>query len=350
MVEILITISLIILYIFVIPFTPESYMNITSSANSSATGGTVTKKVKSPVTKKVKSPVTGEVKSPVNEEVKSPVTEEVKSPVTEEVKSPVTEGVKSPVTKEVNSPVTEEVNSPDTEGVKSPVIEGVKSPVIEGVKSSVNEEVKSLVTEEVKSPVTLIEDQAGRVPKDKNSISALEYPYKKYYIKLEDILSRFNRLKEYKPVLVRGRAEVFSLPRGTPDRILKFDNTYIYMKVTNEDYDLYDNISDYFQEQVRVQCKRVDQKISSYEYWQTNKNNIINNVIDKGEELSIYNVREALYSAWYECTSFRPSLFVGFYKLFGKERPIKKVLDMSMGCPSSLRGRFAVVRRASRSL
>lgn len=171
-----------------------------------------------------------------------------------------------------------------------------------------------------------------------DDISQLDYPYKRLYIKPDEILARFNRLKTSTLALVKGRAEVFSLPRGSKTT---FDNIYLYTLVKTEDYDLYDNISDYFQEQVRVKCKRVDQKISSYEYWQKNKNDIINNVLDRGDDLSVYNIRETLYGAWYECTNFRPSLFVGFYKLFNKERPIKKVLDMSMGWGDRLIGALA---------
>jgi 16S rRNA G966 N2-methylase RsmD len=168
-------------------------------------------------------------------------------------------------------------------------------------------------------------------------ILKLDYPYKKYSMEIENVLSRFHRLKEYRPPLVKRRANIFSLPRGTPEKYIKFDNMYLYILVKEEDYDLYDNISDYFQEQERVKCKRFDQKISSYEYWQQNKIDIIKKV----DELTIHNVREELYKLWYECTSFRPSLFVGFWKIFSKERSIKKVLDISMGWGDRLIGALA---------
>lgn len=158
-----------------------------------------------------------------------------------------------------------------------------------------------------------------------------EYPYKKNSMKPEDVQGMFDRLKCYKPQIQQWRYKIGNI-RDLPEHLLFYNGEYRIVVVPNDSYELYDNISDYFQEHVRVKCKRSDQELSSYEFWQQNTDKVL-------AYASSHKTipREALYQLHYECTSFKPSLMVAFAALF----PSKRVLDISSGWGDRLIGAIA---------
>jgi len=166
------------------------------------------------------------------------------------------------------------------------------------------------------------------------------YPYKRYYMTLKEIRERFNRLIDYEPHIIKlDHHNVFNLNK-MEQNLLKYNGEYICFKVFKENYDKYDNISDYFTEKVRVRCRRKD-NISSYDFWQKNYKKIIKMT---KYPICAASLRETIYNLHYECNTFKPSLMVGFIKYFMKlipfnvnnsnsENNIKKmhILDISAG-------------------
>lgn len=92
-------------------------------------------------------------------------------------------------------------------------------------------------------------------------------------------------------------------------------------------------LSDYFVDHCRVQC-RFGKHVSPQQYWDTNKDSLIEQVKAKGLEVNRYNLREAVYENTVECSIHNPMIikyFIDTYKA-------KSVLDMSSGWGDRLIG------------
>ena len=165
-----------------------------------------------------------------------------------------------------------------------------------------------------------------------------EYPFKKLSMTDIEVLDRFERLKRYTLDIETGKFRIANLPKTDP-KLLKFGPhpASQYMRVRDTDYEEYDNISDYFNEECRVKCKRYDQEISSFEYWNKNREDVIKYAKKNYKDTSAHSLRESLYKLHYECTTFKPSLMVGLIKMFN----LKSVLDISAGWGDRLIGALA---------
>lgn len=71
--------------------------------------------------------------------------------------------------------------------------------------------------------------------------------------------------------------------------------------------------------------KRYDQQLTPIEYWQQNKEYVRQQAQKMYGKVDAYTLRETIYKLAGEITSFRPSLIVGFIKMF----KAKRVLDFS---------------------
>lgn len=106
------------------------------------------------------------------------------------------------------------------------------------------------------------------------------------------------------------------------------------MLVDDTDYEI-DILSDYYQEHVRVQCKKLGRS-SIYDFWQSNPE-----YFTKGlKDLSDRSVREAIYEKAgkkYECTQFKCTVSKAIFDMFKS----KNVLDFSAGYGDRLLGAIA---------
>lgn len=164
-----------------------------------------------------------------------------------------------------------------------------------------------------------------------------DYPYKRLTMTEKEIRDRFARLRKYKLAVVNNAREyrIINLANTVRPFRLLFRGKPVIAKVELSSYDEYDNISDYFNESVRVRCKRYDQKISSHEYWEQNKTAIIAQF-----PADSHSQREYLYKNYYECTTFKPSMLVGIAKYLCEEKP--RILDISSGWGDRLIGAIAI--------
>lgn len=167
-----------------------------------------------------------------------------------------------------------------------------------------------------------------------SAMSAPAYPYKRLYMSDAEVMERFARLREYEMPVSDGRFSVKNL-RDVPATKLMYNGQYQLVEVRTENYEKYDNLSDYFQEHVRVNCRRVDQSQSPLEYWRSHTQY---GRVDLADPDAVRAIRDQLFAEHYECTTFKPSLMVGFGKKFGAT----SILDISAGWGDRLIGALAL--------
>lgn len=163
-----------------------------------------------------------------------------------------------------------------------------------------------------------------------------DFPYKKISMSIQDINTRFNNLKSYKFDSVKYNYNIRNIP-GDWYKNKNFLYNNLLIKNADSDYLRFNLISDYFTDECRMKAKRYDQDLTPYEYWQKNKQNVINYAITNYGESNAYTLRESIFKLAGEVTGFRPTLMVGFIKMFKS----KKILDFSSGWGDRLVGAIA---------
>lgn len=173
-----------------------------------------------------------------------------------------------------------------------------------------------------------------------------DYPYKKTYRSVEHTLDQLKHTQNYTLKIEKGIAPIFNLDRS---ELLKYQRGYSYMLINKKDYEYYgDDLSDVMGfEKCRVTCRRSDQKISSYQYWQEHKVRITKQARElhkKGDyPTETEAAREILYKEHIECASFKPYLMTGLMKL----HKVKRVLDFSSGWGDRLIGALVIGGQSS---
>jgi hypothetical protein len=115
----------------------------------------------------------------------------------------------------------------------------------------------------------------------------------------------------------------------------KYKGNYLSIVSTDEDYHNIDIITEFFQEQQRVQARRRDMQQSPLEFWSSpNNKSVLEFVISKNQDVTTYNLREALFSSIKECTQFKCSLVRSIISLFNA----RSMLDFSAGWGDRLIG------------
>ena len=139
----------------------------------------------------------------------------------------------------------------------------------------------------------------------------LEYPYRKLEINKLEMLSHFEKLKDYKPIIINNYEGNIEKYNG---KIIIFEENY------NKNKDLY-LITDYFSEKCRVKCifNLVENK-SILHLFESNKLKILNDLKRRNMKLSIYNIREFLYKRFKQCTNFNTTVVVSVLKFFKPKR------------------------------
>jgi hypothetical protein len=160
------------------------------------------------------------------------------------------------------------------------------------------------------------------------------YPYKNLTLKDADAHDMFQNLQGYLPELVN---EPYRVKNITFMKNFVFQGKPTILFQRPEDYMKYNTLSDYFQEECRLKCKRYDQSLSPYDYWFENTEKTIEYTINKYKKINFYTLRESLYELILECTTFRPTVMVSIIKLFGG----RNILDFSSGWGDRLLGAMA---------
>lgn len=188
---------------------------------------------------------------------------------------------------------------------------------------------------------------------------AIPYPIKRYITSISTIKNRFDNLKYFEYNLIKKRYSLRYKPQ-IPNIFFEFrpfngyEPTHTLLAFFNEsetkhstselfkedNYIKYDLISDYFQEEHRLKCRRHRQQLTPYDYF-LNTNNFKNTIIQCKKKYGMINghtLRETLYYNFQdECSSFRPTVMIAIIKMFNS----KRLLDISAGWGDRLIGAIA---------
>ena len=149
----------------------------------------------------------------------------------------------------------------------------------------------------------------------------IDYPYVNYSMTKDDVKTLFNEFKNFNP------------------KFSKFNNNTIlefYYK-----YNKYYRITDFFSQDCRMKCimnaPNSKDNINPFNYYQNNKDNILNSCLDKYDDINIKYLNEIMYKKVNECTYFNTTVALTIYKML---KPTN-MLDFSAGWGDRLVGAIA---------
>lgn len=146
--------------------------------------------------------------------------------------------------------------------------------------------------------------------------NSLEYPY--FWASDEGLDEAFEALKADSITL---KKEEYKIPELTHCGVNAWINVgnVIHLNKWNESH----MISSYFNQNVRVRCKKANEEMSPYDYWQKNKKAILSGK----KQVTNRELDEAIWAKIRGCDSFRPVILLGLIRLLKS----KSVLDFSSG-------------------
>ncbi len=172
------------------------------------------------------------------------------------------------------------------------------------------------------------------IDKITHMLNDYDFPYKQFFIPENTIRENFNKLSKYKYKIVETPYQVYSIT--FLDKFL-FNGKSLLLEKSPSDYLDYNILSDFFQENCRIKCKRYDSKESPSDYWIEYKSKVVTRAIKDYGKINVYSLRESLYQLAGECTSFRPTIIVSLIQMFNA----KRILDFSSGWGDRLIGAMA---------
>ena len=157
----------------------------------------------------------------------------------------------------------------------------------------------------------------------------------------------FQKLKKYEPEFVKRRHSNYQqkLSREIWQKmnlaVDGYKSDYLYLNTQSSDYDL-DKLVDCFTGLQRMKCKRDGRDLSPFAAWNNKEymTFVIEQYMDKKENLTSFNLRESFYKLNsvlpekyrnMECNFFKATLAASVYDLFLRNKPHKRVLDISAG-------------------
>lgn len=167
-------------------------------------------------------------------------------------------------------------------------------------------------------------------------LSTIDYPFLKYFTKLEKIRQNFISLKNFKPLVIHEQYNLSSI--NLSQEQLKFNGKYFLIIDQPFEYDSIELISDFFNEECRVHCKFITENYSIFQFYRNNLDLIIKYLEKGNRPLTLENIRETIWHIGYkECTTFKPKLEKFFIEYF----KAKNILDISSGWGDRLIGAMA---------
>jgi hypothetical protein len=157
----------------------------------------------------------------------------------------------------------------------------------------------------------------------------------------------FQKLKQYEPELIKRRHSNYQqkLSREIWQKmnlaVDGYKSDYLYINTQSSDYDV-DKLVDCFTGLQRMKCKREGRDLSPFTAW-NNKDYmkfVIERYIDDKENITSFHLRESFYKLNsvlpekyrnMECNFFKATLASSVYDLFLRNKPHKRVLDISAG-------------------
>ena len=157
----------------------------------------------------------------------------------------------------------------------------------------------------------------------------------------------FQALKKYEPELVKRRHSNYQqkLSREIWQKmnlaVDGYKSDYLYINTQSSDYDL-DKLVDCFTGLQRMKCKRDGRDLSPFAAWNNKEymTFVVERYMDQKENVTSFNLRESFYKLNgvlpekyrnMECNFFKATLAASVYDIFLRNKPHKRVLDISAG-------------------
>lgn len=166
------------------------------------------------------------------------------------------------------------------------------------------------------------------------------FPFKKMFMSAEEIAAMFRNLATYTPEFVRADVAFSIKTQISPEfmRVRDVDfltpvrgsGSHMALVIPPDEYSKLNNISDYFNEHVRMQCRKSYAKEGSpLEWWTSSHANVRAKLVAEGNIApTLHDLREAAYTMYpRECETFKPSHLAAFIRATGA----RSVLDISAG-------------------
>lgn len=178
----------------------------------------------------------------------------------------------------------------------------------------------------------LYKKQGDRLFDDLNMLvnkGVIDYPFSFYFAKKLDVL--YKNLLKYKKVINNEPYEIL----GKNSYDLKFNGKYLTICHPDKDYWNMDIITDYFTQDIRINCKGSG-KVSQFQYWIKYNKDYFVYILDNNWDLNMKNLSEAGFGLNVkQCTTFKSSLVKAVIEILGSP---KSVLDFSAGWGDRLIG------------
>ena len=160
-------------------------------------------------------------------------------------------------------------------------------------------------------------------PKQSNTLTyrqamSLEYPYMWLRQSVDDLNSAFASLINYSAVVVQEDYTILNLKPSGSSRANVLQGNVIKLE-----YCAADKLTSYFNQHIRVKCKRSDERLSPLDYWRTNKHVLIK----KTNPLTLEALDRILFEQVKGCGQFKPCILMHFINTL---KP-KSILDFSSG-------------------
>jgi len=164
-------------------------------------------------------------------------------------------------------------------------------------------------------------------------LSKNNFPYRNNLYNDNDRIEKFKKLIKYKlkHVIINKKPQYINI--DFPLVYFLYKGEYHYITYKNSDYWDVFVLSDFFNDECRMKCA-FGSSISPFEYYQQNKENIINKLKQQNIEITDLNIRNNMYGLTRECSNHNP----GIIKYFIKKYKARKILDISAGWGDRLLG------------
>lgn len=154
------------------------------------------------------------------------------------------------------------------------------------------------------------------------NMKKVKYPYKQ--MTRQEALTIFDKLKQFNHTTIEVPFVINRLIGQNIELLYEGKPTLIVMP--RDDYFVFGSLTDYFQESVRIKCRRNDQTLSSYEYWKKYAYRVVEVCYDMGI-IDNNTLRKELFTQHYEVGTFRLTIAKYIINKFGS----KNILDPCAG-------------------
>lgn len=150
----------------------------------------------------------------------------------------------------------------------------------------------------------------------------VKYPYKQ--MTRTSAIEIFEKLKQFNHSTTNIPFSINRLMGQDIELLYEGKPTLIIMP--KDDYFVFGSLTDFFQESIRIKCRRNDQTLSSYEYWKRYAHRVVEACYDMGV-IDNDTLRKELFTQHYEVGTFRLTIAKYIINKFGS----KNILDPCAG-------------------